>query len=321
MPGRCNSGNCVQGLFARLKSAARSAARFCRKGTRVPWGSAAPTISSAPRTSTAQPSARPNPWATVAPKLLRPLMRRPTHHRTLARAAVAMLRPTSALTKERSGESLGRTPRQGPAPHGHGIDRTFGAHPREARGRLCGMARFGRAWRDDGTRQSEDRPARWRRTHGVERLHPGRDARARAGPAHCSELANQRVPASRLEITLIAEGDGTRLLLAHTEIPEGQGAQYQEGWVDHYFEPMSAYFTRKKKAPARKARAKKVTKKSAVKKAAVKRRAPKKPVATTATAKKPTAKARKPAGKKTVTNSKRAKRSSTPQLKRGQRGK
>jgi uncharacterized protein YndB with AHSA1/START domain len=56
-------------------------------------------------------------------------MRRPTHHRTLARAAVAMLRPTSALTKERSGESLGRTPRQGPAPHGHGIDRTFGAHP------------------------------------------------------------------------------------------------------------------------------------------------------------------------------------------------
>lgn len=129
MPGRCNSGNCVQGLFARLKSAARSAARFCRKGTRVPWGSAAPTISSAPRTSTAQRSARPNPWATVAPKLLRPLMRRPTHHRTLARAAVAMLRPTSALTKERSGESLGRTPRQGPAPHGHGIDRTFGAHP------------------------------------------------------------------------------------------------------------------------------------------------------------------------------------------------
>jgi uncharacterized protein YndB with AHSA1/START domain len=127
--------------------------------------------------------------------------------------------------------------------------------------------------------------------------------------------------ASRLEITLIAEGDTTRLLLAHTEIPEGQGAQYQEGWVDHYFEPMSAYFTRKMKAPARKARTKKVTTKPAVKKAAVKKRAAKKPVATTATAKKSTAKVRKPAGKKTVTKSQRAKRSSTPRLKRGQRGK
>ncbi len=127
--------------------------------------------------------------------------------------------------------------------------------------------------------------------------------------------------ASRLEITLIEEGDGTRLLLTHSEIPKGQGTQYQEGWVDHYFEPMITYFTRQMKAPARKVRAKKVTKKPAVKKAAVKKRAPKKSVATTATAKKPMAKARRRVGKKVVTKSKGAKRSSTPRLKRGQRGK
>ncbi len=47
---------------------------------------------------------------------------------------------------------------------------------------------------------------------------------------------------SRLEITLVPEGDGTLLVLHHTSIPDGQGARYESGWETHYFEPMRKYF-------------------------------------------------------------------------------
>jgi len=50
-------------------------------------------------------------------------------------------------------------------------------------------------------------------------------------------------PDSRLEIVL-EEGDaGTRLTLYHTELPEGQGKQYREGWEEHYLERMREYFS------------------------------------------------------------------------------
>ena len=36
--------------------------------------------------------------------------------------------------------------------------------------------------------------------------------------------------------------DGTcELTLIHTNIPEGE-SQYEQGWIEHYFEPMSKYF-------------------------------------------------------------------------------
>ena len=53
-------------------------------------------------------------------------------------------------------------------------------------------------------------------------------------------------PDSRLMLELHAERGGTRLVLSHTEIPAGQGADYAQGWIDNYFEPMQRYF-----APAR----------------------------------------------------------------------
>ena len=34
---------------------------------------------------------------------------------------------------------------------------------------------------------------------------------------------------------------GTELTLKHTNIPKGQ-TQYEEGWKEHYFEPMKTYF-------------------------------------------------------------------------------
>ena len=50
-------------------------------------------------------------------------------------------------------------------------------------------------------------------------------------------------PDSRLEIVLEKVEEGTRLTLSHTELPEGQGKQYREGWEEHYFEGMREYFS------------------------------------------------------------------------------
>ena len=46
---------------------------------------------------------------------------------------------------------------------------------------------------------------------------------------------------SELEITLEPEASGTRLTLKHTNLPD-HGMQYQQGWIDHYFEPMKTHF-------------------------------------------------------------------------------
>lgn len=46
---------------------------------------------------------------------------------------------------------------------------------------------------------------------------------------------------SRIEITFDREGDGTKVTLRHTNLP-AHGEQYEQGWVDNYFEPMKEYF-------------------------------------------------------------------------------
>jgi uncharacterized protein YndB with AHSA1/START domain len=46
---------------------------------------------------------------------------------------------------------------------------------------------------------------------------------------------------SRLEILLVPEGDGTRVTIRHSELPE-HGMQYYQGWIDAYFLPMIDYF-------------------------------------------------------------------------------
>ncbi len=49
-------------------------------------------------------------------------------------------------------------------------------------------------------------------------------------------------PDSRLEVLLEAAKGGTRVTLVHTNIPNGQGEEYKQGWRDYYFKPMKAYF-------------------------------------------------------------------------------
>lgn len=48
---------------------------------------------------------------------------------------------------------------------------------------------------------------------------------------------------SRLEIHLKGIDHHTLLTLIHTDIPDQQGASYERGWQDFYFEPMRDYFT------------------------------------------------------------------------------
>lgn len=49
-------------------------------------------------------------------------------------------------------------------------------------------------------------------------------------------------PYSELELLFTPVNNGTMLTLKHSRIPEGQGKRYEEGWKEHYFEPMKAYF-------------------------------------------------------------------------------
>jgi activator of HSP90 ATPase len=51
-------------------------------------------------------------------------------------------------------------------------------------------------------------------------------------------------PDSRLEVQLEAVEDGTKITFIHTEIPDGQGQSYYEGWEDYYFKPMLEYYSK-----------------------------------------------------------------------------
>jgi uncharacterized protein YndB with AHSA1/START domain len=85
-------------------------------------------------------------------------------------------------------------------------------------------------------------------------------------------------PDSRLEARFEEENGGTRLILEHSGIPEGQADHYEEGWISTYFEPMQRYFrwrgangtgrARKAAKPVRKAVAKRAVAKRAGKKVA-----------------------------------------------------
>ncbi len=106
---------------------------------------------------------------------------------------------------------------------------------------------------------------------------------------------------SKITVTFEPDGDDTLVSIAHDDIPEGQGARYASGWYDHYFTPMTTYFSDATGEPAKKP----ARRKPAAKKKATARKGAKKPAAKKATAKKGAAKkgaakkgARKPAAKK-----------------------
>lgn len=50
-------------------------------------------------------------------------------------------------------------------------------------------------------------------------------------------------PDSRLELNFAPVDGHTRMTLIHSEIPAGQEREYEQGWLDYYFEPMKKYFS------------------------------------------------------------------------------
>lgn len=50
-------------------------------------------------------------------------------------------------------------------------------------------------------------------------------------------------PDSILTIYFEPAPGGTKVTIQHTNIPDGQGASYESGWTEHYFEPMTRYFS------------------------------------------------------------------------------
>lgn len=50
-------------------------------------------------------------------------------------------------------------------------------------------------------------------------------------------------PDSRLEVLLEAASGGTKVTIRHSNIPDGQGAGYRQGWQDFYLKPMREWFS------------------------------------------------------------------------------
>jgi len=53
----------------------------------------------------------------------------------------------------------------------------------------------------------------------------------------------EQSPDSRLEMRIEEVENGAQITLLHTDIPDGQGEDYRQGWEEYYFEPMQRYFS------------------------------------------------------------------------------
>lgn len=49
-------------------------------------------------------------------------------------------------------------------------------------------------------------------------------------------------PDARLAVRFEDGVGGCEVSLVHTELPEGDGPMYHQGWVEHYVEPIRSYF-------------------------------------------------------------------------------
>lgn len=50
-------------------------------------------------------------------------------------------------------------------------------------------------------------------------------------------------PDSHVEIQFEESDGNTKITLIHSDIPDGQGDSYKQGWEDFYFTPMRKYFS------------------------------------------------------------------------------
>ncbi len=54
-------------------------------------------------------------------------------------------------------------------------------------------------------------------------------------------------PPSILEFSFKAKENGTELRVVHSKVPAEQVEDYRQGWIDSYWNPMRAYFEKKRK--------------------------------------------------------------------------
>jgi uncharacterized protein YndB with AHSA1/START domain len=110
---------------------------------------------------------------------------------------------------------------------------------------------------------------------------------------------------SIITVTLEEVADGTLLTLTHSKVPEAHKSYEGGGWQKHYFEPMQAYFGKRKRAGKAKAAAPKAKAKAKTK-AKAKRAAKSKPAASKAKARSKT-KSKRTAPKAKPKHAKKAK--------------
>jgi activator of HSP90 ATPase len=51
-------------------------------------------------------------------------------------------------------------------------------------------------------------------------------------------------PDSRLELNFKAKKGGTEIVMVHSKVPASQTAQYREGWMSSYWDPLREYFSK-----------------------------------------------------------------------------
>jgi activator of HSP90 ATPase len=52
-------------------------------------------------------------------------------------------------------------------------------------------------------------------------------------------------PDSEIEVLFDEVPQGTKITVIHSNIPDGQGEAYRQGWIDFYFTPMKEHFLKK----------------------------------------------------------------------------
>jgi activator of HSP90 ATPase len=59
----------------------------------------------------------------------------------------------------------------------------------------------------------------------------------------------QGYPPSKLELTFSEVGGKTELTMVHSDVPAEQEDELKQGWIDFYWEPLKAYFQKRKHTP------------------------------------------------------------------------
>ncbi len=57
----------------------------------------------------------------------------------------------------------------------------------------------------------------------------------------------ENYPSSRVEFTFRQVGDKTEVTMVHSDVPAEQEDELAQGWIDYYWDPLKAYFKKRKR--------------------------------------------------------------------------